>query len=148
MREVLFMGGGAARIGRRAIVGSIPTLARHIFQVVWCAFRLKSNTSNIIFNWLHTTKTHKNRDKNMLLSDILYMRVMRPTSSISLGPFVSRKFFLCHKRWFGLTQIQVYKAVFHFYCIVAKLCVFYCVHIIISAWVLTKQWNSLRFATI
>ena len=40
------------------------------------------------------------------------------------------------------------KAVFHFNRIVAERSVFYCVHIISSAWVFTKQWNTLRFATI
>ena len=40
-----------------------------------------------------------------------------------------------------------FKAVFHFNRIVAKRSVFNCVHIISSAWVLTKQWNTLRFAT-
>ena len=40
------------------------------------------------------------------------------------------------------------KAVFHFNRIVAKRSVFHCVHIISFAWVLTKYWNTLRFATI
>ena len=41
-----------------------------------------------------------------------------------------------------------FKPVFHFNRIVAKRGVFYCVHIISSAWVFTKQWNTVRFATI
>ena len=40
------------------------------------------------------------------------------------------------------------KAGFHFNRTVAKRSVFHCVHIICSAWVFTKQWNTLRFATI
>ena len=41
-----------------------------------------------------------------------------------------------------------FKAVFHFNRILAKRSVFYCVHIISSFWVLTKQWNTVRFAVI
>ena len=40
------------------------------------------------------------------------------------------------------------KAVFHFNRIVPKRSVLYCVHIISSARVFMKQWNTLRFATI
>ena len=42
----------------------------------------------------------------------------------------------------------VFKPVFHFNRIVANRSVSYCPHIISSAWVFTKQLNTLRFATI
>ena len=48
---------------------------------------------------------------------------------------------------FGRALTSV-KPVFHFNRIVAKRSVFYCVHIISSARVFTKQWNTVCFATI
>ena len=75
---------------------------------------------------------------------------------------------LMHKLWFGLCILgnknlrtlslfvwstndtrygSRFKPVFHFSRIVAKCGVFYYVHIISSAWVFTKQWNTQRFAT-
>ena len=43
---------------------------------------------------------------------------------------------------------MILKPVFHFNRIVAKHSVFCFVHIISSSWVFTKQWNTVRFATV
>ena len=42
------------------VVGSILTVARHIFQACPVWIYTQSNITNIIFTWVHNTKTKKN----------------------------------------------------------------------------------------
>jgi hypothetical protein len=47
----------------RHILGSIPTVARHIFQAFRVWIYTQSNNTNIIFtSWIHNTNTEKNHD--------------------------------------------------------------------------------------
>ena len=41
------------------VVGSIPTVVRHIFQACPVWIYTQSNITNIIFTWVHYTNTEK-----------------------------------------------------------------------------------------
>jgi hypothetical protein len=43
----------------RQVIGSIPTMARHIFQAFPVWIYTQSNIKNIIFTWVHNTNTEK-----------------------------------------------------------------------------------------
>jgi hypothetical protein len=49
------------------VVGSIPTMARHIFQASPVWIYTQSNITNIIFNWVHNIITEKNHFKVIVL---------------------------------------------------------------------------------
>jgi hypothetical protein len=53
------------------VVGSIPTVARHIFQACPVWIYTQSNITNIIFTWVHNTNTEKNHQ--LLLIEFKYI---------------------------------------------------------------------------
>ena len=72
-----------------------------------------------------------------------------PTGFTLIGALLQRKSSCPFLSWGKLSWVEpAFKAVFHFKRIVAKRSVFFCVHVISFVWAVTKQWNTVRFATI
>ena len=89
------------------------------------------------------------------------MKCVSPCTHIALRIFIMTFFFFsqvdaCMAAWpysgiwlrYYAVKLSVnFKAVFHFNRIVARRSVFYCAHIISSVWMLTRQLNTLCYAT-